>query len=71
MSHHPSTMGRRPEPGDQHLVHTVCCEYDSISLCGFDVSKHEHTSDSAPTGCVVCAELERNDYFCPVKPRCL
>jgi len=68
---HPSVMGRRPKPNDPNLVHTVCCEYDSISLCSFDVSDHESLSDDAPTGCVVCFDLEYSATFCPVKPRCL
>lgn len=71
MTGHPSTLNSRPEPTDPNLVHVVCCEYDSISLCSLDVSKHPLTSDMAPTSCVVCAELERSPYWCPVKPRCL
>lgn len=68
---HPSMTGRRPKPNDPDLVHTVCCEHDSISLCSFDVSDHHAISDDAPTGCVVCFDLEYSATFCPVKPRCL
>ena len=39
---HPSVMGRRPKPNDPNLVHTVCCEYDSISLCSFDEIGRAH-----------------------------
>ena len=64
---HPSTLYARPKPGDPDIVHVVCCEVESISLCSLDVSDVEATDDDQPTTCVVCAELEEDPTFCPVK----
>jgi hypothetical protein len=38
-----------------------------VSLCGLDVTDIEVIDDDTPTGCVVCAELENEATFCPVK----
>ena len=67
MSRHPATMYTRPKPGDPDIVHGVCCEYDSISLCSLDVTDVHVVDDDVATTCVVCAELEEDPTFCPVK----
>jgi hypothetical protein len=67
MRPHPAAVYARPKPGDPDLVHVICCEYESVSLCGLDVTDIEVIDDDTPTGCVVCAELENEATFCPVK----
>ena len=67
MSRHPSTMYARPKPNDPDLIHVVCCEHDSIALCSLDVSDHRTVDEDKATTCVVCAELQHDDKFCPVK----
>ena len=63
---HPVMRYARPKPNDPDIVHVRCCEYESIALCSLDVSDDPVTPDDEETTCVVCAELELDDEFCPV-----
>lgn len=64
---HPSMLPTRPKPGDPDMNHYCCCEQESISLCGLDISDAELVHN-VNVDCVVCTELENTDNFCPIKP---
>lgn len=65
-------LAERAEPqagSDDELNHIVCCDDDTVALCGTDVTEFEWREDEETT-CVVCAYLdelegETCDGVCP------
>jgi len=63
------TPSAAPPGVDNDESHVVCCRDENLTLFGIDATGQEVVEDVATT-CVVCADLHRSYWFCPLGGKC-
>lgn len=58
-----------PDLRDDDMIHIVCCDQETVTLCGFrcqPLGNHE----MFVVDCLVCEDLKGHPSYCPTKERC-